>query len=130
MCLFWLHFPALISNSHGRRQSIDLLDGLDLDFLNVKKGFGGSFDGDLFFDELDGGTTEPEDPFKLPLSLGEDSARGNTGLQATTIPARARSTSGQQFAVNGEVDMSEYDAIAASLQNLQHPHGVCMYVCM
>jgi hypothetical protein len=89
---------ALIASSSGRRQSIDLLDGLDLDFLNVKKHFGGSFDGDLFFDELEGGGG-PDDPFKLPLSYADD---GRAALPPA-VAARARASSGQQFNGNGQV---------------------------
>jgi hypothetical protein len=116
---------ALIAGSSGRRQSIDLLDGLDLDFLNVKKHFGGSFDGDLFFDELESGGG-PDDPFKLPLGYSaEEAPRGPQGLPPAAAPSnRARSSSGQQFNGGGQVDMSEYDAIAASLQSFHPQQGV------
>lgn len=114
-----MRYLALIAGNSGRRQSIDLLDGLDLDFLHVKKNFGGSFDGDLFFDDLGG---DANDPFKL---FSTDDAQPVS--KSATQSSQARSAPGQYSAGvdgGGQVEMSEYDAIAASLQSFQPQQGV------
>jgi hypothetical protein len=96
---------ALIAKTHGRRQSIDILEGLDLDFLHVRRNLGGpgSFDGDMFFDTSyieNGGHLV--DPFRENRNVGPTHNYQDTEYH------------------------NDYDPIAASLHNFQHPHGDLM----
>jgi hypothetical protein len=121
------YFIALMQQNHGRRQSIDLLDGLDLDFLHVRRnsnGFGGSFDGDLFFDDTyDLPPSHPTESFRpamdnIMTNPYDQMHRGDTGSFGGAFEGAANL-----------VDMSEYDAVAtASYQNLQARQGVSIEI--
>jgi hypothetical protein len=147
-----------------RKQSIDLLDGLDLDFLNVDSGTGGglsSYEGDFGFgeshyddhmdmnldlfrtddaglldhDHADGLLTDrsiDRDWFMRRMSIGSEFGRGRSGTTDWQLAAQGISLSdtdriaadmlnsdwgaGNMGSMNGVVDMSAYETVAANLQ--------------
>lgn len=138
---------ALITQGNIRRQSIDLLEGLDLDFLHVRRNsMMGSFDGDLFFDEYGGEEGVPgvdnmgaprSHSFDMRLAPGDGrfpsqplmdaSQQGKRDPSAQDYQNMMRGGMAQSMynpfqppvQLGGEVDMSEYDAVAASLHSFQ-----------
>ena len=137
---------ALITQGNIRRGSIDLLEGLDLDFLHVRRNSAlGSFDGDLFFDDTNYDDMQAEYFPQSVSSISDMGPRYSSGggmdpmtgghkndLGAGDYLDRRGAPYQQQSMYNpytgahmgmGDIDMSAYDAVAESLHNYQ-THGV------